>query len=654
METPTFLNDDVEVTQMKYAGSIIVILLLAVFVLGSCSEDSPVADSPKNGGGDPPPPPETIPDTAVVNIQLVTWDDLSGRSTGPEPPAEVDEVRFEVTASDIPTQTRTVQAGRDQIEEVFTIATGIARRIEVQAFNAADSLLYGGTKYDTFADSALITAVAMVVATDATPPVHAGLEDAVAISASHVLITWQIATDGSDPDLEAVYLIFKSTVSGSFDYAYPSHTSKPGETSYVISDLDPGTTYYFVVRAMDRAGNVAPNTTQQSATTPGAAGDLYVDVKTGSDNSACGSSSSPCKTITYALSKTAGNQTINVAKGTYNAASGETFPLQLKPGTYLYGEGYWWMGEKVIKETYIEGTTPMILGADGASIASCYLRPTDWGSSNRAIDDDGHAIFVFHCTIDGSLATGLQGVGFYGASSLVGCRVENFSHVAGRAIGVYGTGDALINDNVVLNNGSGISVGASNCDIMNNWVEDIYCTGIIVDGFDNTVSGITIFRNTVADVGCNGIDIRDATDIRIVRNSVSNVVSNGISISNYQQPSHMVEVYYNSITGGSSAAISVVGGGATINYNNIACNVAGAFVRSDQVIDLRRNEWDHDPPTIDDGRGPVDPGCDGTYDICYEALYALTPEPLYQPDHGKGSCMVYVIPSPPKTTKETP
>jgi hypothetical protein len=76
------------------------------------------------------------------------------------------------------------------------------------------------------------------------------------------------------------------------------------------------------------------------------------------------------------------------------------------------------------------------------------------------------------------------------------------------------------------------------------------------------------------------------------------------------------------------------------------CNVAGVLVRSDQVIDLRWNEWDHDPPTINHGR-PTDPWCDEPCDICYERDYALTPEPIFEPDRDKGSCLVYVMPVSP-------
>ena len=443
-----------------------------------------------------------------------------------------------------------------------------------------------------------------------------------------------------------IYLIYKSTVSGSFDYSSPSYTGNPGETSCLIADLDPATTYYFVARAMDLAGNIDLNTSQQSVTTLGSTSALYVDVKTGSDNPGCGTSSSPCRTITYTLAKSAGSQTIHVAKGLYSAASGETFPLQLKQGTIIDGEGYWWNGEKVIKETYIEGTTPMILGAANASIISCYLLPTGWGTTARAIDDAGHAITVFHCTIDGTLAPSLHGVAFFGESSLVGSRIENFSGGGGRGIQVWGAGNALINDNVVVNNSHGIEIGASNVVISNNWVEDIYSSGISVGVTDSLSTGIVVFRNYVTDVGIDGINIISATNTRVVRNIISDVGGYGISLWNYQQPANMVEVMNNTVMRGTSVGIHIIDGGARIIGNHIVCNVGGVFVRSDQVIDLRSNAWDHYPPTIDDGKGPFDAGCNGTYDICYEAAYALTPTSLYLPSSPKGSCIVGILPPP--------
>jgi hypothetical protein len=580
-----------------------------------------------------------------MTVRIVSWDDLTGQFPVGTTPVDVDEIQFEISATDIQTQTRTVGVGQEPIGEDFTLKPGAARRIKVQAFNAAAAVIYSGTKFTDIVDSVLVAGVGMVSTTDDTPPVFTGLDDAVAVSDTYVLLSWQPATDGGSPDDKAIYLVYQSTTDGSFDYSSPSYTSEAGETSLLITNLDPGTTYYFVVRAMDRAGNISLNTSQQSVATPPATGALYVDVINGTDNSTCGTSSSPCKTITYALSKSAGNQTIHVAKGTYNTASGELFPLRLKPGTTLDGEGYWWMGIKVIKRTFIEGPAPVILGADNASIMVCYVKPTGWGTSPRAIDDDGHPITVFHCTIDGVLDPRTQGIGFYAGSSLIDCRIENFSGPGGRSVGVWGTGGALIKGNKVINNASGISVGASNTTVSHCIVENIGCTGIGVGTRDFVVNNVLIYHNYISNCGCDAVGLVNVDGVELLYNSITESEVDGIDVR-IQSDTHMVKINSNSITKGGSSAIVIESGGAEIVGNTIVCNVAGVYLNTDQLIDLRWNEWDHDPPTVSPGRGSFDPGCDGFFDICYMRDYAGTPEPIYNPHRGKGSCLIGVVPKP--------
>jgi hypothetical protein len=627
------------------AGILILLLIVAVITVGGCSEDSPVSEQSGNGGQDPPPPPPSPPDSVIMSIRIVSWDDLTGQFPVGATPGDVNQIQFEISAPDIQTQTRTVQAGQAPIGTDFMLDPGAARRIFIQAFDDTPSVIYSGTKYVDIVDSVLVTGVGMVSTSDDTPPVFTGLDDAVAVSDTYVMLSWQPATDGGTPDNKAVYLVYVSTTDGSFDYSSPSYTTETGETSLVITNLDPGTTYYFVVRAMDRAGNISLNTSQLSVATPPASGALYVDVINGTDNSACGTSSSPCKTITYALSKSAVDQTIHVAEGTYNTASGELFPLRLKPGTTLIGDGFWWMGVKVIKRTIIEGPTPVILGSDNASIMVCYVKPTDWGTSSVAIDDDGHPITVFRCTIDGVLYSGAIGVGFSAGSSLIETRIENLSGGGGRAVVVWGAGGALIKGNKVINNASGISVQASHTTVSHCIVENIACGGITVAAIDMVVSDVVIFHNYIYNCGCHGVGLNNTDDAEVVFNSISESSSNGIAV-NSQQDTHLVKIKNNSISEGSSSAIWLTSGQAEIIGNAIVCNIAGVYLSTNQVIDLRWNEWDHDPPTISPGRGFYDPGCDGFFDICYQRDYAGTPEPIYQPHSGKGSCLIGVVPKP--------
>jgi hypothetical protein len=63
----------------------------------------------------------------------------------------------------------------------------------------------------------------------------------------------------------------------------------------------------------------------------------YVDAASGKDVNE-GSSASPLKTITKALSLATANQSVHVRPGNYDAANGETFPLQVPAGVSLIGD----------------------------------------------------------------------------------------------------------------------------------------------------------------------------------------------------------------------------------------------------------------------------------------------------------------------------
>ncbi|MFM7600319.1 MAG: DUF1565 domain-containing protein [Pseudanabaena sp.] len=64
---------------------------------------------------------------------------------------------------------------------------------------------------------------------------------------------------------------------------------------------------------------------------------IYVNPQTGSDRPEQGSDTAPLKTITYAMSRVQAGQIIQLAYGTYSSASGEQFPLRLRPNVTLRG-----------------------------------------------------------------------------------------------------------------------------------------------------------------------------------------------------------------------------------------------------------------------------------------------------------------------------
>jgi parallel beta-helix repeat protein len=65
---------------------------------------------------------------------------------------------------------------------------------------------------------------------------------------------------------------------------------------------------------------------------------LFVNPSVGDDKVGNGSEQTPWKTITRAIEVAAPNSTIILAQGTYSSATGEAFPLILKPGMIIQGD----------------------------------------------------------------------------------------------------------------------------------------------------------------------------------------------------------------------------------------------------------------------------------------------------------------------------
>jgi parallel beta-helix repeat protein len=64
---------------------------------------------------------------------------------------------------------------------------------------------------------------------------------------------------------------------------------------------------------------------------------IYVNSQTGSDRPELGSNVAPFKTISYAISRAQSGQIIQLANGTYSSATGEKFPIRLRPNVTLRG-----------------------------------------------------------------------------------------------------------------------------------------------------------------------------------------------------------------------------------------------------------------------------------------------------------------------------
>jgi hypothetical protein len=106
---------------------------------------------------------------------------------------------------------------------------------------------------------------------DTTPPTFAGLVSATTCipgpigggKTSSYHLAWDPATDNRTPARQIVYDVYQATTSGGEDFSAPTYTTPSGATSFDTPQLPSEMTFYFVVRARDRAGNSDSNTVER-------------------------------------------------------------------------------------------------------------------------------------------------------------------------------------------------------------------------------------------------------------------------------------------------------------------------------------------------------------------------------------------------------
>ena len=113
----------------------------------------------------------------------------------------------------------------------------------------------------------LLSAPAQARRRDRTPPVFAGLKSATTCipgpigggSTSSFHLAWDPAKDNVTPSAKIVYEVYQATTRGGEDFSTPTYATAPGVTSFDTPQLSTDKTFYFVVRARDRAGNEDAN-----------------------------------------------------------------------------------------------------------------------------------------------------------------------------------------------------------------------------------------------------------------------------------------------------------------------------------------------------------------------------------------------------------
>jgi hypothetical protein len=113
----------------------------------------------------------------------------------------------------------------------------------------------------------IVCAPAQARRKDHAPPKFAGLESATtcipgpigAGRTSSYQLRWAAATDNVTPSSKIVYEVYQATKAGGENFSRPTYTAAPGATSFDTPQLPSEQSFYFVVRARDRAGNEDSN-----------------------------------------------------------------------------------------------------------------------------------------------------------------------------------------------------------------------------------------------------------------------------------------------------------------------------------------------------------------------------------------------------------
>jgi hypothetical protein len=225
----------------KRFDSLLTALLLAVFLAGCGGYASPGNGSGGGGGSAPPPPTGLTASAANAQVNL-SWAASSGASGYYVKRSTTSGGPYSQLAS--PTPTNYADNG---------VSNGTKYYYVVSAYNS----------YGQSANSIEVGATPTAPAN--APPIPTGFE--ATAGNAQVSLTWSASAGASS------YHVKRSTTSGS---GY-TQVGAPTTTSFADSGLTNGTTYYYVVSALNAAGE-SSNSSQVSATPVNAVADVTITI----------------------------------------------------------------------------------------------------------------------------------------------------------------------------------------------------------------------------------------------------------------------------------------------------------------------------------------------------------------------------------------
>ena len=588
---------------MKKLHSIIPVCILFMLLLHSCSGLGPTRTSLVT---------ITIGSSSSAAIQVQpanTWARLKHFIAGllqtttatAAIPSMVSDIKVTVSAADITNIITLVPvAGLPSVTITIEVPNGTDRTFLVEGLAASGVVAYRG---QTTADLTGEPVSLAITLTGVNSPTFAGLVSASILTISSSQLQWNAATDVVSPSANIVYLIYQATTPMGELFTTPTYTSPAGATSFTVSNLTPGTIYYFVVRAMNEAGIIDNNIVERSFVYPG----LYV-ATSGSDTTGTGTQANPYQTISKALTATPGNEGVFVSAGTYTPVT----TLQLKAGTALACTG---PGHTTIIYRPISGTPVAIAGNVAAIIDGCTVAETGTLVVNPLIDDTLGATTINNTLVECSLNNTNIGIALQNNSAVMNSRMSNCAYNASPGYGISITGgSALISSNTFTANIGAIQVSGGAPTIANNTINN-NVNGIVVSGGTSTISSNTIDSNSSI-----GISLTGGT--ALINNNLVSTNGTGISISNVSPVINGNTIISN------STGISVIGSPASpaINNNSIYCNTTTDLNLAGTIsVDATANSWDHDSTTSPVGPTTAAAGCAGGVDICLGGSVSYSP-----------------------------
>jgi hypothetical protein len=226
---------------------------------------------------------------------------------------------------------------------------GAATKLTATVVNSSASVTWSlngeGTLSSTKGESVDYTPPASILA-DTTAEITATLEGTT-LSAKAV-ITIQSAATAPGTGVITVTIAGLGSTNAAVTVTGPNGFNQQPTATKTFTNLPPGT---YTVTAQDIASGAdtyQPDNASQTVDLKAgqtleakinyslSLGTLYVNAATGADTNS-GANDKPFKTIMKALATAVAGQTVKLAKGTYSASTGETFPLKPKSGVTLEG-----------------------------------------------------------------------------------------------------------------------------------------------------------------------------------------------------------------------------------------------------------------------------------------------------------------------------